>query len=192
MRDLGEPFPPEHSSEEWMARRQIQSNLDTAVLDLSAMFAARLKTPRLGRGPRTFVVADLDEEKLLAVLFREFLELRAALFPGGGNFQSAWVRRFRKREITEDADVIERIPEFHIGVFVPIRPVGDLAIINSAHRRDDLAPAVVVLLRVSEFQADAKNFGVLGFGQGRHLDDPRFVLGKEAVPFFWRDKIDLD
>ena len=63
--------------------------------------------------------------------------------------------------------------------------------INRAHCRDDLAPALLEFLRIGKLESDAKNFGVLGFGQRRHLHDPDFVIGKEAVPFFRRDEIDF-
>src|SRR5207248_10272110 len=143
-----------------MASGEFERRLDATVLDFRAMLAASLEPPRLRRRARAFVVADLSEEKFLPAIFlRKFLQLRALALPPGRDFGCARVRAFREREIRQHADVIERIPELHVGVFVPVSAIGDLAVINRAHRRDDLAPALLEFLRVSKLEPDAKNFG---------------------------------
>ena len=63
--------------------------------------------------------------------------------------------------------------------------------IDLADRGDDLAPAGVKFLRVGELEPDAKNSGAMRLGDRRHLHDPGFVIGKEAIPFFLGLKIDL-
>src|SRR5438105_2126913 len=147
MGNFREPFPPEHAAEEGIALGQIERDVDTTLLDCSAMLAARSETPRLGGGLRAFVVADLDKEKLFPAVFpAEFFQFRASLFPSLRNFGSVRVRRFREREISEDTDVIERVPEFHVTVFVPVRAIGDFAVINGADGRDDFPPPFLKLL----------------------------------------------
>src|SRR5436305_14318026 len=192
MGNFREPFPPEHAREEGITPRQIERDVDTTLLDFSAMLAARPETPRLRRGLRALIVADLNKEKLLPAVFPgEFFQFRASLFPSLRNFGSGRVCGFREREISENTDVIERVPEFHVTVFVPVRAIGNFAVINGADCRDDFPPAFLKLLRMRKLKTDAKNFRVLRFSQCRHLDDPGFVIGKESVPFFGGDEVDV-
>src|SRR3954470_10300547 len=174
-----------------MARRQIERRLDATLLDLGGMFPAGLETPRLRGRARTFVVTDLHEKELLPSLFRKSGKLRATLLPRCRNLSGTWVCRLRQREIGKDADVIERVPEFHVGILIPVRSVSDFAVIYRPHGRDDLAPTFLVYLRIGKLEADAKNLRVLAFSQRRHLHDPRFVVSEEPVPFFRGDEVNV-
>src|SRR4051794_12032048 len=116
-----------------------QRGIETTLLNLRRMFAAGGAAPRLGRGLRVFVVSNFDKKELLAAIaFRKSIELRKTFFPGGGKILRARVRGLAEREVGEHSEVIERVPELHGVVFVPIRAVGQLPKINCAHRGDDL------------------------------------------------------
>src|SRR4051812_12202655 len=97
-----------------MAGRQIQRGLDAALLDLAGVIASGLESPGLRGRPRAFVVTDLDKQELFSVLFRKLFQVGAALFPRSRDFLAAGISRLDEREIGEDADVIERVPELHV------------------------------------------------------------------------------
>src|SRR5688572_17164930 len=83
MRNLGEPFPPEHAGNERVFGGKPERDVDAALLDLVGIIATGLESPRLRRGAGAGAVADLDKEELFPVLLRIFRELGAALLPGG-------------------------------------------------------------------------------------------------------------
>src|SRR5207302_10802790 len=91
MRHFGKPFPPEHSREEGMVLWQFERDFDAALLDFGGVIPPGLESPGLGRSPRTFVVTNLNEKKLLSVLAREFVELGALPLPRCRNFRGAGV-----------------------------------------------------------------------------------------------------
>src|SRR4051794_33172077 len=81
VRNFRKPFPPEHPCKEGMALRQLKCGFYATLLDFNGVFASALKCPGLGCGSRAVVVTYLDEEKLLSLLFREFLQLDRLLIP---------------------------------------------------------------------------------------------------------------
>src|SRR5438128_2817049 len=104
------------------------------------------------------VVSDFGEEKLLTAIGPgKFFKLGAAVLPCRSDFLLAWIDTLREREICEYADVIERIPEFYIGIFIPVCAVSQLTVINLAHGFDDFSPAIFKFLGVGKFQPDAQN-----------------------------------
>src|SRR3984893_12084554 len=121
----------------------MECGVDAAQLNLRGVVTAGLESPRFGRSTSVFVVTDLGEEEFLStVCSGEFFQLSAALLPGCGNFFSVWIDALGPREIGEHADVIERVPEPNIGIFIPIRAISQFAVINFAHGSDDLSPPV--------------------------------------------------
>src|SRR3984893_14787803 len=129
----------------------MECGVDAAQLNLRSVVAAGLESPRFGRSTSAVVVTDLCEEEFLStVCSGEFFQLSTALLPGCGNFFSVWIDAFGQRKIGEHADVIERIPEPNIVIFVPICAVSHVAVINFAHRADNFAPTICKLLCVGK------------------------------------------
>ena len=92
-----EPLPPIHSRQERVFGGKAQRRLDATGLYFRRVLASGFKGPRFGRRARAFVVADLNKEKLFAVLFR-ILPSSAQRFSRPRQFESLGFLCLRQRK----------------------------------------------------------------------------------------------
>ena len=93
---IGEPFPPVHAGNGWALARQIERDLNAAMLNFPGMRAAHFEGPRFGRRPCAHVVTDFDKEKFLVPMrLGVSAQLSAFPFPRLGDLVPGRIFTFR-------------------------------------------------------------------------------------------------